>query len=181
MGLSLVEQRGTVVVEAVLAESCIDQMNAHCSLNMHIQPGDIISTVNGAGELAAIVSQCQSLGNFTFEVIHGPYEIHPTMQPDSGDEMEAVRPNLKVEVETEVERNNNEARQQSMQARQEQASQLVNDRRRLVECTGPQDLQKVLAERIALIMCRLCIRGPSHAVCARQLINPSAVRMVSGS
>ena len=111
--------------------------------------GDIISTVNGAGELASIFSQCQSPGKFTFEVIRGPYEIHPRLQPDPSDEMEAVRPSLQFEVETERERNSNEALQQSMQTHQELASQLVKDRRRLNECTGIQDLQELLAERLA--------------------------------
>ena len=100
-------------------------------------------------QLASIVSQCQSPGKFTFEVIRGPYEIHPRLQPDPSDEMEAVRPSLEFEDVTERERNSNEALQQSMQTHQELASQLVKDRRRLNECTGKQDLQELLAERLA--------------------------------
>lgn len=150
-GLSLIEQAGTIIIDAVLPEGLVDQMNSRCSKHLRIRPGDMISAVNGVGNIDSIIALCQRPGTFTFEVIRGPYEICPTAEPDFNDDFGAESHNSRMKLESEVEQNrDNEQLHQSLESLQEQTSQLLEDRRRLRECTGQQDLQKLLAERLAM-------------------------------
>ena len=150
MGLALVEHDGTIIVESVRPGCAIDQTNSRSSRDQQILPGDAISGVNGVRDITSVISVCQGVGAFTFDIIRGSHGLGRFLQPSFDEFSAAEGDSSSSGVQAEPDQQTNAERlQQLSRLQEEQSSQRLEDRRRLSECTGQQDLQKLFAERLA--------------------------------
>ena len=147
LGLSLVEQDDAVIVERIYS-GLVQQWNVSCNRNAAIQVGDVLSAVNGFCGIDSIMTQCQGLGPVVLDVIRGPVKVRQLASAADVAQPSSEASELVRAADFDLEQL--AAEQQRQLERQLREAQQLEDKKRLNECGGQQDLQKLLADRLAM-------------------------------